>query len=128
MLQCTCTRGPFTLKTSWPWVSSASPWKDRFEDHVQVRSSQNWPRPRFSRALIFGFITYKEVKISAPSNLRYGHKNTNTVVDCMIDPIGDINGHPTTKECEMIRVNKAGYPNVRTRYVRPFTYFCLGRL
>ena len=87
-----------------------------------------WKPRGFSRALIFGFITYKKVKISAPSNLRYGHRDTNTVVGCMIDPIGDVNGYPTKKECEMIRLNLALLPNVRTRYVRPFKYFCLGRL
>jgi len=54
---------------------------------------------------------------NAPSNLRYGHKETNSVVGCMIDPVGNTAGYPTTKECEMIKANAFGQPtNLRTRY------------
>jgi hypothetical protein len=42
----------------------------------------------------------QDLKISAPSNLRYGNKETNSVVGCMIDPVGNAAGHPRTTHWE----------------------------
>ena len=38
----------------------------------------------------------------APANLRYGEHWTNNLIDNWVDPMGDINGNPTNKECEMV--------------------------
>jgi len=114
------TSFPF-YKFFYPIISariSGGPCKNR-EQHEKARHILDTHSTDKSPLSEYWAKELVKILTNAPSNLRYGHTDTNSVVGCMIDPIGDINGHPTTKECEMIRLNKDGYPNVRTRHENP---------
>jgi len=60
---------------------------------------------------------------SAPANLRYGEHWTNNLIDNWVDPMGDVNGNPTDKECEGARRPSAVFESFKRHSTNPAILF-----
>lgn len=99
-------------------IHDAKPKAEKFTDYMarnkKMLSKKNTEYLGYAINIIYDGVkkTYKNwgtdkelleyILVNAPANLRYGSQLTNGQVNCQIDPMGDWDGFPTKKECEML--------------------------